>query len=72
MEFEPHEIRTESFRKTNQLNINPTNVRVIHIASGLFAESTSERSYCANKAKAMALLKEKYNGYSSSSSTSNN
>lgn len=67
MEFEAHEIRTETFRKTNQLNINLTNVRVIHIASGIFAESTSEQSYCANKAKAMALLKEKYYGNYTSS-----
>lgn len=72
MQFESHEIRTESFRKTPNLNIQSTNVRVTHIASGMFAESTSERSYTANKAKALDLLWEKYNGYNSSSSTSNN
>lgn len=72
MQFEPHEIRTESFRKTHNLNTQSANVRVTHIASGMFAESTSERSYTANKAKALDILWEKYNGNNSSSSTLNN
>lgn len=72
MQFEAYEIRTETFRMSPQLNIQPTNVRVTHIASGIMAESTSERSYTANKAKALDTLWEKIHGKNSSSSASSN
>lgn len=52
-------IRTETFRRSPELNIVGTNVRAIHIPTGIFAEGCDERSYVANKLKAMNLLEQK-------------
>lgn len=59
MEIKAEEIRTETFRRSPELNIVGTNVRVIHIPTGIFAEGCDQRSYIANKHKALELLKEK-------------
>lgn len=59
MEINPEQIRTETFRRSPELNTVGIRVRVIHIPTGIFAEGVDQRSYTANKHLAMKLLKEK-------------
>ncbi|EQA7786716.1 peptide chain release factor-like protein [Acinetobacter baumannii] len=57
--FNPSEIRIDEFRtKPTRMNHPYDSVRVTHIPSGVFVETTGSRSQYANKAKAFDELNE--------------